>query len=189
MKKLSIIVAFCFLISACGNNGESEAEVDFHDAFFSNLYGLCGEWFTGQSTFPDDDDHDLVGNVLRVHVAECDEDRIDLNLYRDGGDTWHATWIVTRQEPGLHLYHDHIGEKEYPEGEEPLTGYGGFADNSGTATVQYFPADEHTAEILPEAATNVWMIQMDLDNGRLVYYLERHDAPRFRAELTHDQES
>ena len=187
MKKLSTIIALCFLITACGNNGEAEAELDLHDAFFTNLSSLCGEWFTGQSTYPEDEDHALVGNVLRVHVAECDDDRIDVNLYRDGGETWHATWVVEQREAGLHLYHDHIGEKEYPEGEEPLTGYGGYADDKGTATVQYFPADQHTAEILPEAATNVWMMDMDLENGRFVYYLERHDEPRFRAEMTLDE--
>jgi hypothetical protein len=65
-----------------------------------------------------------------------------------------------------------------------LTGYGGYADERGTSTQQFFPADDHTAEILPEAATNVWMMELTEDTGQFIYYLERHAEPRFRAELT-----
>lgn len=188
-----ILILSIFLITACGEEeirtdtiSEIEA-VSPHDEFFMNLSALCGESFTGTSTYPEDDDHVLVGTELRAHLSSCDDQSIHVDLIR-GGDTWHATWIVSKREGGLHLYHDHIGEKEYPEGEEPLTGYGGYADDRGSATTQYFPADDHTAEILPEAATNVWMMEMDLENGIFVYYLERHDEPRFRAELSHTQE-
>jgi hypothetical protein len=187
MKKLYSIVALCFLVAACGGNGDtSQTDVEYQDVrdgFFANLAMHCGETFEGASTYPDDPDHDLVDTELRAHVAECDEDKIEINLYRDG-DTWHATWVLEYRENGLHLYHDHIGEKEYEEGEEPLTGYGGYADDRGTSTQQFFPADDHTADILPEASTNVWMMEMDLEAGTFVYYLERHDEPRFRAELS-----
>lgn len=137
----------------------------------------------GESTYPDDPDHDLVDTELRATVSTCTENMIEVDLVRDG-DTWHATWILEMREDGLHLYHDHIGDKEYEEGEEPSTGYGGYADDRGSATQQYFPADEHTAEIIPAAATNVWMMDMNLEEGTFVYSLERHEEPRFRAELT-----
>jgi hypothetical protein len=186
MKKFYTIIALCVLFAACSGNGERTAQPVYendHDAFFANLSALCGETFTGASTFPEDaPDHALVDTELNVHIVTCEEDKIKVNLYRDG-DTWHATWIVEKRENGLHLYHDHIGEKEYPAGEEPLTGYGGYADDGGSATTQFFPADDYTAEILPEAATNVWMMDMNLDEGRFVYYLERHGEPRFRAEV------
>ncbi len=192
MKLLSVILLLSFLIASCGNDSAEqpmpadgyEVIASAQDLFFSNLSDLCDERFTGSSTYPDDDDHALVNTELNVHIRSCEEDRIEVDLFRDG-DTWHATWVLTMQDDGLHLYHDHIGDKDYPEGEEPLTGYGGFASDSGTGTMQLFPADSHTAQILPEAATNVWMMHMDLEEGRFIYYLERHDAPRFRAELTH----
>lgn len=193
MKKTAYFAAAILLLSFASCNSEEETDIGVetsaenpHQEFFTNLSSLCGEIFTGQSTYPDNPEHDLVDTELRVHVAECTDQRIDVNLYRDS-DTWHATWILENREDGLHLYHDHIGEKEYPEGEEPLTGYGGYADDRGTGTLQYFPADEYTAEILPEAVTNVWMMDMDLENGVFVYYLERHSEPRFRAEVTLQQ--
>jgi hypothetical protein len=191
MKYLSVLAAVLFLFTACGNNdrAESAAETDndqnAHEQFFANLSSLCGETFTGESSYPDDPEHDLVDTELRAHISSCGDEKIEVDLYRDT-DTWHATWVVEKREGGLHLYHEHIGDKEYEEGEEPLTGYGGYADDRGSEYQQYFPADDHTAEILPEASTNVWMMEMDLDDGTFVYYLERHDQPRFRAQLSLD---
>lgn len=181
MKKHIPIIILSFLFATC--NGAADINIEnSHDAFFANLASVCGESFTGASTYPDEPDHVLVDTELNAYVGPCDDEKIEIDLYRDG-DTWHTTWVLERRDEGLHLYHDHIGDKEYEEGEEPLTGYGGFADDSGTTTVQYFPADDHTAEILPEASTNVWMIDLDLDEGLFIYYLERHEEPRFRAVL------
>jgi len=179
MKRYISIITLCFLFTAC--NGEIDIE-DTHDAFFANVASVCGESFTGYATYPDDPDHALVDTELNAYIDRCDNEVIEIDLYRDV-DTWHATWVLERREDGLHLFHDHIGDKEYEEGEEPLTGYGGYADDTGTTTVQYFPADDHTAEILPEASTNVWMMDLDLDEGEFVYYLERHGERRFRAIL------
>lgn len=191
MKYLSVLVAVLFLFTACGNNDRAETATEtdndqnVHEQFFANLSSLCGETFTGESSYPEDPEHALVDTELRAHISSCEDEKIEIDLYRDT-DTWHATWVVEKREGGLHLYHEHIGDKEYEEGEEPLTGYGGYADDRGSEYQQYFPADDHTAEILPEASTNVWMMEMDLEDGTFVYYLERHDQPRFRAQLSLD---
>ncbi|TVR27682.1 MAG: hypothetical protein EA390_13500 [Balneolaceae bacterium] len=187
--KLSVyLLALILFTISCAGEDDTDLTPDLpaetaHEQFYSNLFSLCGETFSGESTYPDDPDHQLVATELRVNISTCTPERIEVMLFRDG-DTWHATWILENREEGLHLYHDHIGDKEYPEGEEPLTGYGGYASDEGTATRQYFPADDYTEEILPEAATNVWMLDMNLEDGTLVYYLERHGEPRFRAELS-----
>lgn len=190
MKYISVLLPVLFLLySACGSeNGaemssESEVEQKVHVQFFENISSLCGETFAGESTYPDDPDHALVDTELRAHISSCEEERIEVDFYRDD-DTWHATWIVDKREDGLHLYHEHIGDNAYEDGEEPLTGYGGYADGRGQGFIQYFPADEHTTEILPEAATNVWSIEYVEEEDKLVYYLERHEEPRFKAELT-----
>ncbi len=187
MKLSPYLLALLFVIASCAGNDGTDLTPELpaestHEQFFSNLFSLCGETFTGESTYPENSDHVLVDTELVVNISTCTPERIEVMLFRDG-DTWHATWILEKREGGLHLYHDHIGDKEYAEGEEPLTGYGGYADDRGSATQQYFPADQHTADILPEAATNVWMMDMDLVNGVFVYSLERHNEPRFRAEV------
>lgn len=174
-------------LSACGGNGEAEPEpapeVHPHDAFFANLTDLCGAHLVGESTFPDNDDHPLVGTELHNHVSSCDENMIRIELLRDGGDYWHGAWVIERREEGLHLFHDHLGEERTMEdlGDDDYHGYGGYATDGGSATVQYFAADDVTAEIIPAAATNVWMMELDLENGQFIYYLERHNEHRFRA--------
>lgn len=189
MKYLVTLTLTLFLLMGCSSEESPEmtAEMDTettHQLFFANLMSLCGERFTGGSTFPDDPDHDLVDTELNAHVSSCEENKIEVDLYRDG-DTWHATWVLEQRAAGLHLYHDHVGDQDEEElGEDHNSGYGGYADDRGSDTRQYFPADEYTAEIIPDAVTNVWMMDMDLENGTLVYYLERHQEPRFRAELT-----
>ncbi|MGM0739317.1 MAG: hypothetical protein ACQETM_09190 [Bacteroidota bacterium] len=153
-------------------------------AFFENVSRFCGETFIGESTFPENDDHVLVGTELRAHLSECDERIIRIELYR-GGDYWHGAWVLEQRDDGLHLFHDHLGEVRSMEdlGDDEAHGYGGYATDSGSATRQYFAADDATAEILPEAATNVWMLELEPENERFIYYLERHDEPRFRAEF------
>lgn len=178
---VSILVLLLTGISACNN----QEPADSHSAFFQNLSALCGETFTGEASYPDDPDHPLVATELRTHLSSCDEDMIRIELYRNS-DYWHGAWILEKRDEGLHLYHDHLGKERTEEnlGDDDAHGYGGYADDRGSATRQYFPADEVTAQMLPEAATNVWMMELDLENGIFTYYLERHDEPRFRAELS-----
>lgn len=181
---LTITFIFLLIIASCAEEDEDTEEwVTPHQEFLANLTSLCGETFTGAAVFPEDSDHELVGTELNAHISVCEEGIVYVDFYRDG-DTWHATWILSMRDEGLHLNHEHIGDNVYPEGEEPLTGYGGYADERGSATRQYFPADESTAEMLPPAATNVWMMEMDLDNGNFIYSLDRNDQLRFRAELS-----
>ncbi len=189
MNKLTYLLLPILLITvACGGEAQTDLTPELprdtpQEAFFANVFSLCGETFAGESTFPDDPDHDLVDTELMATVSTCTEELIEVDFLRDGG-TWHATWVLEMRENGLHLYHDHIGENVYEEGEAPLTGYGGYADERGNEYQQYFPADDYTAEILPEAATNVWMMQYDPEEGTFEYSLERHQEPRFRAVLT-----
>lgn len=188
MKNINISILVLFLFTACAGEETTDLTPELpsdtsQEEFFASLFSLCGETFIGEATFPDDPDHMLVDTELKATISTCTEETIEIDLVR-GGDTWHTTWVLEKRDEGLHLYHDHIGDNEYEEGEEPLTGYGGFANDEGSSTTQYFPADDHTAEILPEAETNVWMMELNTEDGSFVYYLERHDEPRFRAELS-----
>ena len=184
INTIAVLLLF-FTVAACGEERASvEGPETPQEAFFSNLGSLCGETFVGESVYPEEaPDHVLVGTELRAYVKSCEEEKIEVDFIRDG-DTWHATWVLEKREGGLHLYHEHIGDNVYEEGEEPLTGYGGYADDRGNEYKQYFAADEHTAEILPEAVTNVWSMEYIPEEEKFVYYLERHEEPRFKAELT-----
>jgi len=187
MKYVVALMALGMLFASCQQDppetmpyAEAEPEPQSpQDLFFDNLAALCGQTFEGESSFPDDPEHDLVDVELRAHVESCTEDEIRVPFI--AGEDESRTWVITRTDQGLHLRHDH----RYPDGTpHDLTDYGGWASAAGDAHTQYFEADSLTVSKLPEAATNVWMMQMDPEAGEFTYYLERHNEPRFRAELS-----
>jgi hypothetical protein len=183
-SKYILPVLLLFLMTAC--SGESETDLtpqleadSTQGQFFANLFELCGETFSGEATFPDNPDHELVGVELSATIETCTEKEIRIPFH--AGEDESRTWVFTRSGEDLHLRHDH----RYPDGTaHDTTDYGGYANSTGSETAQYFPADEKTAEMIPEASTNVWMVELQPETGKLIYYLERDEQPRFRAELT-----
>lgn len=181
-KIYSLLIFACtlLLISCSGEETDITPQIDADNAqeeFFANMFELCGETFSGEATFPEDTSHELVGEQLMATIQTCTEEEIRIAL-NAGGDT-SRTWVISRTDDGLHLRHDHANPDGTPH---DTTGYGGFATDEGTATQQYFAADDTTANMIPEAESNVWMLE--IENNQLTYYLERNDQPRFRAELT-----
>jgi len=184
MKKIYSVLLLAFFITACAGNDGTELTIEIdpettQGEFFANLLELCDDTFVGESTYPVDPPHEELGNVeLRATIATCTEEEIRIPFH--AGDDESRTFVLTRSDEGLHLRHDH----RYPNGSQhDLTDYGGWANDQGSSTRQYFEADQQTVEMIPEAETNVWMIELDMDEGTLIYNLERHGEPRFRAEL------
>lgn len=183
MNKINTIflLAGIFLIISCtGEETDITPQINAEtpqEEFFANMFEHCGETFSGEATFPEDDSHELVGENLVATIQTCTEEEIQIALAADGDQS--RTWVLTRTDEGLRLRHDHINSEGTPS---DTTGYGGYATDDGTSTQQYFAADDSTAQMIPEAATNVWM--MEINDDRFVYNLERNNEPRFRAVLT-----
>lgn len=156
----------------------ASAAADVPDAaalFFKNLTSLCGQRFEGATEFPaDDPNHPLAGN-LTITFESCSEREIRIPL--QAGENKTRTWILTLSGDRLLLKHDH----RHPDGTaDEVTMYGGWA-TEGDAQRQRFAADEETAKLIPEAATNVWTIEMDAARERVTYALERNGQPRYKA--------
>ncbi|MEX0649081.1 MAG: hypothetical protein WEA56_15535 [Balneolaceae bacterium] len=176
MKKIYSVIPL-LIFSACSET-ESFTTENTKDAFFEALTTLCGESYEGDSVYPDDPDHEMYGAELFMNVAECEENEIRIPFRVNEDES--RTWIITYYGDDLLLKHDH----RYPDGTpHSLTNYGGIAHDDGTASAQYFVANAETAEMLPEASTNVWMMKINEEEGVFVYYLERHNEPRYRAEF------
>lgn len=158
-------------LSACtGEVSDSQDALAVHpqDAFMANLAELCGEAFRGEAVLTSGPGFE---DEMIMHVRVCTEDEIQIPLHV--GENRSRTWILTRTADGIRLKHDHRIEDG---SDDPVTQYGGDTEDEGTAVFQRFPADAFTAELLPEAATNVW--SMTLDGDRLIYHLTRHGADR-----------
>lgn len=186
--KLASILFFTTLLTACACSSCAPAPDPDHfispteKMFFSNLQELCGQQFVGQSAYPDDPNHDFAGKKLVATFDSCDDREIRIPFVV--GEDHSRTWIITKTRQGLLLKHDHRHEDGTPD---EVTMYGGFAgdygDQSGTQFKQYFLADEHTAELIPDAKSNAWMLEFKPETKELVYYLERHQQPRYKAIL------
>ena len=151
------------------------------DVFMEQLGALEGITFTGHPVFQIEPGPPWEGARLRAVVRDVSDSEIRVPFTVD--DDRSRTWVFTRRAEGLHLLHDH----RYPDGTpHDLTDYGGFAQSGsviGGVIRLSFPADADTASLLPEASSNVWTFILDPAAGIVVYDLERHERPRFRAEL------
>jgi hypothetical protein len=146
--------------------------------YFEGLKALCGARFEGEMTFPKDGQDSFAGKLLVANFDQCDENQLRVPFLV--GKDRSRTWIFSRSEGGLQLKHDH----RHPDGTpDEVNMYGGMANDYGTSLSQSFAADEHTVEVIPAAATNVWTVSLNPSGSELTYHLERNAAPRFTAVL------
>ena len=167
------------LCVACASD-EPSADRPAQAQFWEALESLCGQAFAGTLTENEPPSDDFDGQVLVMHVRECSDDEIRVPFFV--GEDRSRTWVFTPSDEGrsLRLKHDHRHEDGT---EDAVTQYGGDTTDPGSATVQSFPADDFTAELVPAAATNVWTVE--LVPGQLFAYQLRRagTARRFRVEF------
>ncbi|GAA0395742.1 hypothetical protein GCM10009093_22870 [Brevundimonas terrae] len=130
------------------------------DAFFANLTALCGQRFEGKVVTTDPQDADFANNRLLMHVRDCSDSEIRIPFWV--GEDKSRTWVITRQDVGLRLKHDHRD----PDGTtHTLHWYGGNTANEGTAERQEFPVDQESIDLFNAndaavSTTNVWAVEV-----------------------------
>lgn len=146
--------------------------------FFAALRALCGVRFEGAKTFPDDPSDAFAGKLLVAEASSCSDSLVRIPFIV--GDDRSRTWVFRPGTGSLQLQHDH----RHPDGTpDAVNLYGGMATAAGTARSQSFPADAHTTQLIPAAATNVWTVSLNTNASVLTYHLERDGKPRFTAVL------
>jgi len=126
------------------------------DDFWASLTSLCGQAFAGQVVEEPEGEDGFSGQQLVMHVRECSNERIRIPFMV--GDDRSRTWVLTRQGDRIELKHDHRHEDG---SHDEVTMYGGTTSNTGTAVAQYFPADQHTRELIEPAFSNVWTMRIE----------------------------
>ena len=175
MKKLAFTLPALALFACSGE------EDDPQTVFFENLSALCGQSFTGELVSDDTADAELQGQPMVMHVRECSIDEIRIPFHI--GEDRSRTWVITRDDSGLTLKHDHRHEDG---SEDVLTQYGGATADEGTATRQEFPADYFskdlfTREGIEVSTANVWAVEV-MPGETFAYELNRPNR-HFRAEF------
>ncbi len=164
-----------FFVCICCMHVEAQEENPGKE-FWKNLQTHCGKAYEGTLILPKEDKA-FGGKKLRMHVRSCTDSIIKIPFFV--GEDKSRTWILTYENDRITLKHDH----RHKDGtEDTINFYGGTSTNNGKATVQFFPADEHTQKMIPAAATNVWWIT--LNDSIFSYNLQRLGTDRiFKVEM------
>jgi len=154
-------------------------ENNLHQQFLNTYTDYCGYAYAGHSVMVDIyDGHPLEGAELLMILDDCSDNEVRIPFYVN--DDRSRTWILKLTQQGLHLSHDH----RYEDGTQyDHNFYGGYAENSGSAAKQVFPADHKTIEDRPVREINVWSKEFDLENEKYYYRLYLEGELSYEAEF------
>jgi hypothetical protein len=160
----------------------SPAAVARQDAFWDNMARQCGEAYPGRLVQNRPDSDMLAGDEeLIAHWVRCEEDlmHIAFHVGRDDGGSWDRsrTWVLTRDDRGLELRHDHRLEDGAED--EGNTWYGGRTVDDGAPRTQWFLFDERRA---PDGSPLGWRLEIE-PGQRYTYGTIRGDDYTWRIDF------
>ncbi|MEZ4838308.1 hypothetical protein [Flavobacterium sp.] len=161
-RTLLFALLICFSLQA----QEKSASQKFWEA----LQKHCGKSFEGELIEAPAND-EFRGKKLVMHVKRCEKNKIRIPFFV--GDDKSRTWVLTYKNGRITLKHDHRQKNGKPD---KVTQYGGTSTNGGSHSIQFFPADEFTSELIPYASMNVWWITVD--DKAFTYNLRRIGTDR-----------
>jgi len=180
-RRGAAVVAALALFTGCGGGPESVAQPDgttpdsARNAFFDALAERCGDEYPGRAIIAPASDDVFHPAYLGMRIDECTDDALRIAFLVDGDES--RTWVIERSEEGLLFTHEHQREDGtlYEN-----SGWGGWANDQGTALFQHFPDHRWDADRMPEDRRSHWRLRLDPDNGQFVYYLDRGVVPAYR---------
>jgi hypothetical protein len=148
------------------------------ESFMSKLIPFQGKSFEGKAIFPEGDKNPFAGKALRIIFEHCSDSLVRIPFHV--GEDQSRTWVLSLHPDGLLLKHDHRHADGTPD---DITMYGGHASTPSGALSQHFPADAHTAQLIPAAATNEWRLILSENGLTLSYQLYRDGRMCFHADF------
>ena len=174
--------AIATMLLSCGTQLQAKQLQSIEQQqFFSALQAYCGQAFVGKVIKGNASDQDFMTQTLVMHVRECSDTELKVPFHI--GENRSRTWIIRKTANGLELKHDHRHEDG---SEDAITMYGGTTNHQGSATLQQFPADEHSksmfkANNMLAAMGNTWSIE--LVPGQSYRYGLRREGREFMVEF------
>jgi hypothetical protein len=173
------------LFTACGNIEFEENELEkrlyseYNQQFFDRLKSLCGETLRGKTEYPKASGHELTNASLKFVFSDCDVDRIEIDFFINEVNR-SVLDIQFNKDENLLLKHRH---RPVDGLDEIQDAYGGIAVSEANPLKMSFFADQETTRIHPEASANIWTLEFDEINSKLIYSLKRGQTQRFKAEF------
>lgn len=153
---ISLLFTTAIFVSCAAQNKSIPAEGNLEqEKFWISLQELCGKAYKGVVITAPANDTIFKGKALVMHVRSCTPSLIRIPFFV--GENRSRTWVFSKSDESLQLKHDHRHEDGK---EDSITQYGGSTTNRGKSTMQLFPADQETTNMLPAAAANVWWIDL-----------------------------
>ena len=177
MNKCIQIVSFMLIsfIACRSPKSATQAAMKLHQnqqTFWKELQQLCNNAYEGTVIAAPANDTVFKNKKLLMHVRACNENIIRIPFVV--GSDRSRTWVLTKKTDQLLFKHDH---RHVDGSADSVTMYGGYTTNSGTTTMQVFPADLETTNLLPAAVGNVWWIEL-LPGKSFTYNLRRIGTDR-----------
>lgn len=163
------ILLLCLLLVAHSSFGQEKSPAKL---FLEKFKDLEGQYFEGEIVAGGREGDGFVGQKLMMEVMSYSDREVKIPFYV--GEDKSRTWILSYSNNVLTLKHDHRHEDGSPDA---VTFYGGTANNSGWDSLQMFPADQETCQLIDYACQNVWWITMDGDT--FTYNLRRIGTDRW----------
>jgi hypothetical protein len=140
--------------------------------FWNSLKQHCGKAYEGEIIAGGKEGDGFLGEKLVMHIRSCEEETIRIPFFV--GEDKSRTWVFSMLDKKLiQLKHDH---RHKDGSEDEITQYGGTNPNTGLSNIQFFPADQQTANLIPYASNNVWWVTIDATS--FTYNLRRIGTDR-----------
>ena len=135
MKNLLIILS---LIITLNLNAQEKSGARL---FWENIQKHYGNAYEGEIIAGGLPNDGFTGHRLVMHVKKSTDNLLKIPFFV--GEDKSRTWVLKFENDRILLKHDH----RHKDGtEDEVTQYGGWTNNSGTANIQMFPADQETFE-------------------------------------------
>jgi hypothetical protein len=174
-KKIILMLSFAIIVISCTQRPTVEKTRETspqpvlsenEKSFLNNLSSLCGNSYAGKETYIEPGRESWADKKFIMHVTVCEPHKVHIPFHLDEDRS--RTWMFLTEEHGLRFRHDHRHEDGTPEDQ---TLYGGYADGSGTAYIQRFPADDYTNAMLDDDHARQWNIILAEDLSTMTYQL------------------
>jgi len=176
---LAICTIFCVLVAATGCASEGVSH-DPRSAFFEHIGSLCGMQWEGVTELAPESDEIFRPFPLTLRIEECGESQVRFRFGVD--DDLSRSWLLRFDgEEGLLFLQ---GRGDLTRGMDDGVSWGGWATDRGTEFVQSFPDYRTSPGQQAARGPRTWRLQLDDETGKIVYFLDQGDEPRFRLVFT-----
>jgi len=177
-NRIRILLSVAVVVSATAGLGILQAAAEApathatpQQQFFQALRPYCGQAYAAK-IIEDNQPSPAWDHPLIVHIRDCEEAVIRMPLHV--GEDRSRTWVLNLHEDFIDFQHIHLHEDGSPDAVSP---YGGRTSETGTSTLQSFPADAASQALfiangLDVSVNNIWIIDFP-DEHTLRYRLTR----------------